>query len=169
MVEPKHTDTKEIWEWLEAVKDPEVPVLSVIDLGVVRDISIEGQTVNVTITPTYSGCPAMKVIEDDIIATVKKNGISDVVVNTIVSPAWTTDWLSEAGRKKLFEYGIAPPERGQASPDKGFLFAEGPKNIQCPNCKSRNTMLKSQFGSTACKALYICNDCLEPFDYFKCL
>ncbi len=154
-----------IWAWLEEVKDPEVPVLSIIDLGVVRRVEAEEKKVEVTITPTYSGCPAMKVIEDDIIALLEEKGMEEVTVKTVLSPAWTTDWLSENGKQKLKAYGIAPPV---GSVDKSALFAE-PKNIQCPQCNSYNTQMVSQFGSTACKALYKCNQCLEPFDYFKCL
>ena len=155
----------QIWDILEDVKDPEVPVLSVVDLGVVRDVKLREQNKwEVVITPTYSGCPAMKVIEDEIIERLNAEGL-DVEVTTVLSPAWTTDWLSEAGRRKLKEYGIAPPED---EVDKSVLFAK-PTVIPCPNCDSKNTKMVSQFGSTACKAHYKCNDCLEPFDYFKCL
>lgn len=155
----------DIWHWLEGVSDPEVPVLSVVDLGVVRSVKLNGNAAEIVITPTYSGCPAMRVIEEDIRAKLAENGISDLTVTTVLSPAWTTDWLSENGRKKLKEYGIAPPEH---EVDKSVLFAE-PTVVPCPLCNSRNTKMVSQFGSTACKAHYQCNDCLEPFDYFKCL
>lgn len=158
--------TKErIWELMEEVFDPEVPVLTVVDLGVVREVNLENDTWNVVITPTYSGCPAMKRIEDDIIDKLKENGIENVTVELVLSPAWTTDWLSEAGRRKLKEYGIAPPV---AEIDKSVLFAEQPV-VPCPKCNSKNTKMISQFGSTACKAHYQCEDCMEPFDYFKCL
>lgn len=158
--------TKErIWELMEEVFDPEVPVLTVVDLGVVREVNLENNTWNVVITPTYSGCPAMKRIEDDIIDKLKENGIENVSVELVLSPAWTTDWLSEAGRRKLKEYGIAPPV---AEVDKSVLFAEQPV-VPCPKCNSKNTKMISQFGSTACKAHYQCEDCMEPFDYFKCL
>ncbi|MDH4474756.1 MAG: phenylacetate-CoA oxygenase subunit PaaJ [Fluviicola sp.] len=155
----------DIWHWLEDVSDPEVPVLSVVDLGVVRSVKLNGNAAEIVITPTYSGCPAMRVIEEDIRAKLAENGISDLTVTTVLSPAWTTDWLSENGRKKLKEYGIAPPEH---EVDKSVLFAT-PTVVPCPLCNSRNTKMVSQFGSTACKAHYQCNDCLEPFDYFKCL
>ena len=158
--------TKEaIWEYLEEVFDPEVPVLTVVDLGVVRDVEWDGKHCKVTITPTYSGCPAMKRMEDDIIEKLQEKGIDDVSVDLVLSPAWSTDWLSENGHRKLREYGIAPPED---EPDKSVLFAD-PVKVPCPKCGSTNTRLISQFGSTACKAQYQCNDCLEPFDYFKCL
>ena len=154
-----------IWSLLEEVFDPEVPVLTVVDLGVVRDVRLIGGKVEIDITPTYTGCPAMQRIEDDIHEKLSENGISDVKVNLVLSPAWTTDWLSDNGKKKLEEYGIAPPVD---EPDKSVLFADPPK-IKCPKCGSDNTKLVSQFGSTACKAQYQCNSCLEPFDYFKCL
>jgi ring-1,2-phenylacetyl-CoA epoxidase subunit PaaD len=156
---------KEIWQYMEEVFDPEVPVLTVVDLGVIRDIKFVDGLCKVTITPTYSGCPAMKHIEDDIISKLGEKGIDKVEVDLVLSPAWTTDWLTESGRKKLKEYGIAPPEN---EVDKSVLFAE-PTVVPCPKCDSRDTRLVSQFGSTACKAHYQCNECLEPFDYFKCL
>lgn len=156
---------KEIWHFLEEVADPEIPVLSVLDLGVVRSVEIIDDAVQVVITPTYSGCPAMKRMEDDIREKLQEKGIENVEVKLVLSPAWTTDWISEAGRNKLREYGIAPPED---EVDKSVLFA-APVVVPCPLCKSSNTRMVSQFGSTACKAHYQCNDCLEPFDYFKCL
>ncbi|MFK8103217.1 MAG: 1,2-phenylacetyl-CoA epoxidase subunit PaaD [Saprospiraceae bacterium] len=156
----------EIWEILEKVLDPEVPVLSVVDLGVVRAVKIIEDAVEVTITPTYSGCPAMNVIEINIKATLQAEGFNKVTVKTILSPAWTTDWLSEAGKEKLRAYGIAPP-MGRSIDEHALFGAE--RKVACPQCNSSNTKMLSQFGSTACKALYKCNDCLEPFDYFKCL
>jgi ring-1,2-phenylacetyl-CoA epoxidase subunit PaaD len=156
---------KDIWNYLEEVTDPEVPVLTIVDLGVVRSVAYTNREYVITITPTYSGCPAMKVIEEDIISSLKSKGISNVKIELTLAPAWTTDWLSEAGRNKLREYGIAPPEN---EVDKSVLFSE-PTIVPCPLCKSRNTKMVSQFGSTACKAHYQCNECLEPFDYFKCL
>lgn len=155
----------EIWKYLEEVFDPEVPVLTVVDLGVVRAVKVNENSCHVTITPTYSGCPAMKRMEDDIKDKLAEKGVKNVSVELVLSPAWTTDWLTEKGRTKLREYGIAPPEN---EPDKSTLFAD-PVTVPCPQCKSKNTRLISQFGSTACKAHYQCNDCLEPFDYFKCL
>ncbi len=156
---------KEIWSYLEEVSDPEIPVLTVVDLGVVRSVKIDGHKCHVTITPTYSGCPAMKMIEEQIIEKLNEKGITDVSVDLVLSPAWTTDWISEGGREKLREYGIAPPEN---EVDKSVLFSE-PTVVPCPLCGSRNTRMISLFGSTACKAQYQCNECLEPFDYFKCL
>ncbi len=150
---------------MEEVFDPEVPVLTIVDLGVLREISEVDGTWMITITPTYSGCPAMKRIEDDIIEKLAEHGIHDVKVENVLSPAWTTDWLSEAGRRKLKEYGIAPPVD---EIDKSVLFADQPI-VPCPKCDSKNTKMISQFGSTACKAHYQCQDCQEPFDYFKCL
>jgi ring-1,2-phenylacetyl-CoA epoxidase subunit PaaD len=158
--------TKErIWELMEEVFDPEVPVLTVVDLGVVRDVSRVDGKWKVTITPTYSGCPAMKRIEDDILEKLAENQINDATVELVLSPAWTTDWLSEDGKRKLREYGIAPPVD---EVDKSVLFA-APPVVPCPKCGSNQTKMVSQFGSTACKAHYQCKDCLEPFDYFKCL
>lgn len=160
--------TKDIWNFLEEVPDPEIPVISVVELGVIRDVIIEdNKTVTIVITPTYSGCPAMKTFEQDIISKLTEKGFKEVKIKTVLSPAWTTDWISDEAKEKLRAFGIAPPVKG--TEDKGVLFNDGPKNIACPNCNSTNTKLKSQFGSTACKALYICNDCQEPFDYFKCI
>lgn len=151
----EHLEKKNILHVLESVTDPEIPVISLTDLGIVRDVKLDGDQVEVIITPTYTGCPAMLEMEKDIYNALKKAGIEKIKVTTVLSPAWTTDWMSEEGKRKLEEYGIAPP-RGSGEP------------IACPQCKSTNTTLMSQFGSTACKALYKCEDCLEPFDYFKC-
>ncbi len=157
--------TEKIWQILEQVKDPEIPVLTVGDMGIIRDIKTSDEMVEVVITPTYSGCPAMNMIEVEIKAVLQENGYKNVKVTTILSPAWTTDWLSEEGRKKLKAYGIAPPV--EPSKDKNALFQDE-KKVQCPQCDSFDTQLVSQFGSTPCKSLYKCNNCLEPFDYFKC-
>jgi ring-1,2-phenylacetyl-CoA epoxidase subunit PaaD len=156
---------REVWEWLESVSDPEVPVLSVVDLGVVRKVEISDANTKITITPTYSGCPAMQVIEEDIRRKLLQEGLSNIEIVTVLSPAWTTDWLSENGRRKLKEYGIAPPEN---EVDKSLLFSD-PIVVPCPNCNSKETKMVSEFGSTACKAHYQCLSCKEPFDYFKCL
>jgi len=158
---------REIWKLLKEVFDPEVPVLTVIDLGVVRSVLVNQKTIQITITPTYSGCPAMKTIEEDIQRKLKEkiHPSMNVQIETVLSPAWTTDWISEDGRRKLKEYGIAPPED---EVDKSVLFAEPPV-VPCPYCSSKETRMVSQFGSTACKAQYSCLSCLEPFDYFKCL
>lgn len=151
---------------LESVKDPEVPVLTVNDLGIIRELRIaEDGVLEVVITPTYSGCPAMGVIEVNIRAALQEGGVEEARVITVLSPAWTTEWLSDEGRRKLREYGIAPP--AEASMDKKALMGER-RALVCPNCGSAETEMISQFGSTACKALFRCQDCLEPFDYFKC-
>ena len=157
---------KNAWTILEQVSDPEVPVLSIIDLGIVRDIHQENdERIEVTITPTYSGCPAMDVIGSNIKTVLKKAGYQHIEVKTVLAPAWTTDWLSENGKEKLKAYGIAPPVG--ATTDKRVLQGEF-EAVPCPQCDSTQTKMISQFGSTACKALFQCQDCLEPFDYFKC-
>lgn len=159
-----HTDA--IWQVLEEVKDPEIPVLSVVDLGIVREVKqLSPKAFEITITPTYSSCPAMDTIEKEIEALLREKGY-ECAIKTTLSPAWTTDWLSEKGRKALEDYGIAPP--AESTSDKSFLTGEA-KEVKCPLCKSTSTQLISQFGSTACKALYRCDDCLESFDYFKCI
>lgn len=157
---------KEIFSLLNEIPDPEIPVISIVELGVIRDVQVNGKNIDVTITPTYSGCPAMKQMEDDVRKKLKDNGFENVKLNTIYNPPWTTDWLSKEAKQKLQDYGIAPPE--ESTSDKSFLTNK-PKHITCPRCKSKNTVMVSQFGSTACKALYKCNDCLEAFDYFKCI
>ena len=165
--DPKEMISEErIWEILEEVKDPEIPVLSVTDMGIVRKVDREGDQITVTITPTYTGCPAMDAIEENILSALKEAGMDDVHVETVLSPAWTTDWITEKGLRNLEEYGIAPPVKGTA--DKRTLFAKAPE-VRCPHCGSKNTQMVSAFGSTACKAQYKCNECLEPFDYFKCI
>ncbi len=162
----KEETYQHIWELLKDIPDPEIPVLSILDLGVVRTISSEENKLIITITPTYSGCPAMNQFEDDIVSKLKENGIDNVIIKMTYDPPWTTDWINDEAKKRLEDYGIAPPVKG--TQDKGILFKEKVK-VRCPQCKSTNTEVISQFGSTACKALYKCNDCLEPFDYFKCL
>jgi len=157
---------EKIWNLLESISDPEIPVLTVVDMGVVREVRQLGENgVEVVITPTYSGCPAMNTIEMEIRAFLEASGYQPVQVTTVLSPPWTTKWLSEAGRRKLEAYGIAPPV--EDSIDKSTLFPPG-KAVPCPRCGSSRTRMISQFGSTACKALYQCEACLEPFDYFKC-
>lgn len=151
---------------LESVTDPEVPVLTVNDLGIIRDVRLaDDGALEVVITPTYSGCPAMGVIEVNIRAALQEGGFENVRVTTVLSPAWTTDWLSAEGRQKLQAYGIAPP--AEASLDKKALMGER-RALVCPHCGSTDTEMISQFGSTACKSLFRCQECLEPFDYFKC-
>ena len=159
-------DKEKVWEILGTINDPEVPVLSIHDLGIVRDVRINDDDVEVTITPTYSGCPAMDMITMNIKMTLLSHGYKNISVKQVLSPAWTTDWMSEEGKQKLKEYGIAPPNpRQQVCNDQLFAPNEA---IECPRCNSYHTRRISEFGSTACKALYVCEDCLEPFDYFKC-
>ncbi len=150
---------KAIWSILQQVPDPEIPVLSILDLGIVRDVKINGDEIEIVITPTYSGCPAMDMISMDIRLKLIEHGYKNIKISSILSPAWTTDWMTEDGKRKLVEYGIAPPKMQSDLSDTPPI---------CPQCKSPHTKLLSQFGSTACKALYQCNDCKEPFDYFKC-
>jgi len=158
--------TQEIWNFLSEVPDPEIPVLNVVEMGIVRDVRIDEHGVEVVITPTYSGCPAMKTIEEDIAEVLKEKNISPYRIITVLSPAWTTDWMTSEAREKLRQTGIAPPEGNSA--DKALLMGRV-RTIPCPRCKSTHTLMISQFGSTACKALYRCESCLEPFDYFKCI
>jgi ring-1,2-phenylacetyl-CoA epoxidase subunit PaaD len=165
-------DEKKLWLLLDEVKDPEIPVLSVIDLGIIRGVRLfpspggEGQEIEVSITPTYSGCPAMEIIRASIQMTLLQNGYRNVKITTVLSPAWTTDWMTESGKEKLKAFGIAPPTPKQQVCDSSLFHEE--EAIQCPQCNSYHTRVISQFGSTACKALYRCGDCLETFDYFKC-
>jgi ring-1,2-phenylacetyl-CoA epoxidase subunit PaaD len=158
-------DEAAIWTILEAVNDPEVPVLSVVDLGIVRKVEVVGGRIEITITPTYSGCPAMDAISMDIRIKFMENGFRNVQIRQQLSPAWTTDWMSENGRQKLKAFGIAPPNPKQQF-CKDELFAE--EAVQCPRCQSYHTQLVSQFGSTACKSMYRCLECKEAFDHFKC-
>jgi ring-1,2-phenylacetyl-CoA epoxidase subunit PaaD len=151
---------------LRDVTDPEVPVLSILDLGIVREINVAGDALEVVITPTYSGCPAMDVISMNIRMALLQAGYRNVSIRQVLSPAWTTDWMTEEGKNKLKAYGIAPPQYKPVVCEPELFGKE--EAIQCPRCNSYNTRLVSQFGSTACKALYQCNDCKEPFDYFKC-
>ena len=164
MVNEQNID-KSLFSILEQVSDPEIPVLSIMDMGVVRTAIIENDIVKVQITPTYSGCPAMDVIGDDIKTALKNVGFNSEI-ELILTPAWTTDWITSRGRKALEKYGIAAPLNAEA--DKSVLL-DGERLVKCTNCKSTNTRLVSQFGSTACKAQFQCDDCQEPFDYFKCL
>jgi ring-1,2-phenylacetyl-CoA epoxidase subunit PaaD len=160
------SDTARARAAVAGICDPEIPVLTIEDLGMLRGVRVDdhGQAV-VTITPTYSGCPAMFVMETDILCALDAAGFADARVETVLSPAWTTDWLSDAGREKLQAYGIAPPVR--ASTSRRALFGED--SVNCPQCGSAETERVSEFGSTSCKALYRCRSCAEPFDYFKCL
>ncbi len=170
-----HPSIDEIWHWLSQVPDPEIPVISLTDLGIIRDVGWqEEDTLVVTVTPTYSGCPATTVINLDIERALAEKGLDKVRLERRLSPAWTTDWISDEGREKLRAYGIAPPIDGTAA--DGILMKRidrlaGRSNlaIACPRCGSTATEKISQFGSTPCKASYRCTDCLEPFDYFKCI
>lgn len=153
-----------VWEFLKEIKDPEIPVLSIVDLGIVREVNFQSPPlgdggIEVVITSTYTGCPAMDMIAAQIRAELTTLGFNKINIVHTHSPAWTTGWMSEEGKRKLKEYGIAPPDKRFAIPKDG---------VECPLCHSANTRLLSEFGSTACKALYQCNDCKEPFDYFKC-
>lgn len=152
-----------VWEWLSAVPDPEIPVISIVDLGIVRGLNWNGGCLEVVITPTYSGCPATSVINFDISEALRANGIDNFKLKTQIAPPWTTEWISDAGKNKLKSYGIAPPVDGASC--SGMLVQKD--SIRCPRCDSNNTKCVSQFGSTPCKAAYQCSNCLEPFDYFK--
>jgi ring-1,2-phenylacetyl-CoA epoxidase subunit PaaD len=158
-------DEKEIWTLLEEVKDPEVPVLSVVDLGIIRSVNTSTERIDILITPTYSGCPAMDVISMDIRLKLIEKGYRNVHIQQQLSPAWTTDWMSEEGKKKLKAFGIAPPNPKQQFCTTDMFRQEA---VQCPRCDSWHTELISQFGSTACKSMYRCADCKEAFDHFKC-
>ncbi|MBC7411672.1 MAG: phenylacetate-CoA oxygenase subunit PaaJ [Bacteroidia bacterium] len=162
----KIMNTTGIYDLLAQVPDPEVPAINIIELGIVRDVTETNGQIIITITPTYTGCPAMKVIEQDIAQLFTAQNITNYTIKTVLNPAWTTDWITKEGRDKLLAYGIAPPITTTAN--KKILLGDTPI-IACPQCKSTNTTMVSQFGSTACKALWKCADCLEPFDYFKCL
>ena len=164
---PRESDNARAWEVAAAVLDPEVPVLTIADLGVLREVTVDddGGRVRVTITPTYSGCPAMDAIRTDVVAALADAGFPDVDLHTVLSPAWTTDWMSDEGKRKLLAYGIAPPS--------GRTTGGGPVavtlSVRCPQCGSGATRELSRFGSTACKSLWSCTSCLEPFDHFKAI
>jgi ring-1,2-phenylacetyl-CoA epoxidase subunit PaaD len=160
----------DVFAVLDGVKDPEVPVLSVIELGVVRDVEVDdARTVTVVVTPTYSGCPAMQVIEEDIVTALRAHGIERPRIRTTYSPAWTTDWLTEAAKRKLEAYGIAPPGPAPMSDDDLVPLRRKADVVRCPYCKSGNTELRSEFGSTACKSIRFCNACRQPFEQFKAI
>ena len=163
IVTPSFSETSEVWNILSSVNDPEIPVLSILDLGIVRDVKFHGEMVEVIITPTYSGCPAMDFIAVNIKLALSAKGYENVKITHQLSPAWTTDWMTDEGKQKLKVYGIAPPVAKTF--DKNYLET---LVVECPRCHSFITKVISQFGSTACKALYQCKDCGEPFDYFKC-
>ena len=159
MVTASTISIQNIWKILEQVTDPEVPVLTITDLGIVRDVKLNSDEVEIIITPTYTGCPAMDMIAMNIKLALIENGYSNIKITSVLAPAWTTNWMTEEGKRKLKEYGIAAPNKNFEIPTDG---------VECPLCNSTNTKLISEFGSTACKALYQCKDCKEPFDYFKC-
>ena len=146
-------NTKYIWELLDTVPDPEIPIISVVELGVIRDVKLENDSFRISITPTYSGCPAVKTFMDDIKNCLKENEINNFELEIVYSPAWTTEWMTDATKEKIRKYGIAPPSN----------------KVICPQCKSEKTNLISEFGSTACKSLFKCNECWEPFEFFKCI
>ena len=154
-----------VWALLEQVSDPEIPVLSLVDLGIVRWVRVGAHLTTVGISPTYTGCPATEVIEASVISQLRRNGVDCVTIERVLSPPWTTDWISDAGRNKLMKYGISPPA---ATSSMRTLLGEEPA-IACPRCHSANTTKVSEFGSTPCKASYKCGECLEPFEYFKCI
>jgi ring-1,2-phenylacetyl-CoA epoxidase subunit PaaD len=160
------SDTASVWNILRRVPDPEIPVLNVVEMGIIRSVHVNGTAAEIGITPTYSGCPAMDVIGDEVKRSLLQNGYNTVTIKQVLSPAWTTDWLTDDAREKLRLYGIAPPEHSTA--EKAALQGAG-KNVNCPRCRSSHTHMISNFGSTACKALWQCDDCKEPFDYFKCI
>ena len=159
------TERHPVWTVLESVKDPEVPVLSVVELGVVRDVEVTGDAVVVTLTPTYSGCPAMHVMEEEIRGALSAAGYTGVSIKTVYAPAWTTDWISAPAREKLRAYGISPPGATIAEPL--VPLGRTVKRAACPYCGSADTSLQSEFGSTACKSLHVCHSCRQPFEHFK--
>lgn len=166
--------TDQVWDWLSQVPDPEIPVISLTDLGIIRDVAWADDTLVVTVTPTYSGCPATGIINLDIETALRGHGIDKLRLERQLSPAWTTDWITEGGREKLRAYGISPPIDGTAADGRlagriARLAGSSNLTIACPRCNSTQTEKLSQFGSTPCKASYRCKDCLEPFDYFKCI
>jgi len=164
----QHT-TSEIWSWLEEVIDPEIPVLNVVEMGIVRDVVMQGEEVIVRITPTYSGCPAMNAIEMEIRKKLTEKGVDQFRVLTDFKESWTTDWMTDHAKRKLKDYGIAPPD--DTSDEGDFLtnLKGSQKIVPCPFCDSMDTKLQSEFGSTACKSQYYCNDCQQPFEHFKCI
>ncbi len=155
-------ETQKIWQYLKAVKDPEIPALDVVEMGIVRDVVADHQGIKVVITPTYSGCPAMQVIEDEIVRELENRQLGKVRVATVFAPPWTTDWMGEEARQKMMDFGISPPGKSCENP-----FAAGP--AICPYCQSHQTEVRSEFGSTACKSLHFCTQCIQPFEHFKCI
>lgn len=165
-------EKSQIFEYLREVTDPEIPALDIVAMGIVREVHLFEESprkIKIDITPTYSGCPAMKVIEDDIKSALKNRGFDQVSIEIVLTPSWTTDWMTEEGKRKLKSSGIAPPKTGAES-DLVSISSRNPDSqdkVECPFCDSKNTEKRSEFGSTACKAIYFCKNCLQPFDYFK--
>lgn len=158
---------KELYDIVNRVKDPEIPTISVVELGVVRNIELINGKVIVTITPTYSGCPALDVMRNDIALELKESGYEDIEIKTVLSPAWTTDWLSDTAKQKLIESNIAPPITTANEYANLLNVVDDSPPVPCPYCNNMNTKLVAEFGTTACKSLYLCNECSQPFDYFK--
>ena len=168
MVTGHALSTDAVWQILDEVKDPEVPALSVVELGIVRDVKVDGEGVIVVITPTYSGCPAMFIIEHDILAALRSHGVESAKIETVFTPAWTTEWMSDGAKAKLVAYGIAAP--GHVARDDGLVtLTRRTTAVACPHCGSKNTVVKSEFGATACKSINYCNECLQPFEQFKAI
>jgi ring-1,2-phenylacetyl-CoA epoxidase subunit PaaD len=166
--------TDQVWDWLGQIPDPEIPVISLTDLGIIRDVAWDDDTLVVTVTPTYTGCPATSIIKLDIERALRDRGVDKIRLERKLFPPWTTDWISREGREKLHDYGIVPPTDGTAADGRlagrvARLAGQSDLTIACPRCGSTQTEKVSQFGSTPCKASYRCKDCLEPFDYFKCI
>lgn len=155
-------NTEQVWDALQLVKDPEIPVISLVELGIVRDVAVDGDSVVVTITPTFSGCPALNVMAQDVVRVLTEQGAAHVEVKTVLAPAWTSDWISDAGKRKLKAFGLAPPRT-----HGGNLVTTFFDLVPCPRCDSKNTTLKNSFGTTLCRAIWTCNDCQETFEQFK--
>lgn len=165
----QHTEDQ-IWAYLSEITDPEIPVLNIVEMGIARKVEVEGEQVLVKITPTYSGCPAMNAIEKLVHEKLEERGVHDFTVKLDFSETWTTDWMTEEAKAKLKDYGIAPPEKvGEENEDDFLKSLKGTKIVPCPYCDSFETELQSQFGSTACKSQYFCNNCDQPFEHFKCI
>lgn len=162
-----HITKEQVIELLHQVRDPEIPVLSVVDMAIIRNITISSEGIVVQITPTYSGCPAMHVIEQDIQSTLQAHGLKNIRIELILDPPWTTDWMSDIAKTKLQEYGIAPPHLTDPANEQLVPLSSKKKKIDCPFCNSSTTIATSEFGSTPCKSYYFCNDCRQPFEYFK--
>lgn len=168
--ERQENPESQAWQVLERVLDPEIPVLSIVDLGIVRSVEECDGGLTVGLAPTYSGCPATEFIEALVIAALEKKGFGNIAIRQVLSPPWTTDWISDSGRDKLLAYGIVPPEKGVPEPSVSKLDILGHgRVVRCPRCDSADTQRTSEFGSTPCKSSYKCISCLEPFEYFKCI